>query len=133
MSGGLRFLSRRAPAGVAAGVLLAALTGATAIAAPPSVAFRGDAHMGRARAAVFFELAGDQVVDFQLNRFDILQMTVRSDGRFSGCNTREESVPCVSGTFNRARSRATGTLRFGEHGRWAWSAGAVGTVSGGGG
>ncbi len=42
-------------------------------------------------------------------------------------------VPCVSGKFNRARDRASGTVTFGKHGRWTWSAGAIGTVGGGGG
>ncbi len=133
MSGGLTFFARRGLVVAAAGALFVSLAGATALAAPPTVIFRGDAHMGKARAQVFFELAGDQVVNFQLNRFDVLQMQIRADGRFSGCNTREEDVPCVSGTFNRARDHARGTLRFGKHGRWTWSASAAGTVSGGGG
>ena len=107
-----------------AAALLATLASA-GMAAPSGVPFRGDAHMGKTSSTVSFRVAGGNVVDFQLNGLDVLQMHIGRGGRFTGCNTRAEAHPCVTGTLNHARDRASGTVKFGRHGVWRWSVRAV--------
>ncbi len=98
-----------------------------AAAASVTVVFRGDAWMHHRHAAVFFQVVHGNVVNFQLDRIDVIQMRIGRRGAFSGCNTREAGAPCVRGTLNAARDHASGTVRTAGHLQWKWSAAAIGT------
>ena len=111
-----------------AAALLATLASA-GMAAPSGVPFRGDAHMGKTTSTVSFRVAGGKAVDFQLDGLDVQQMQIGRGGRFTGCNTRAQAHPCVTGTLDLARDRASGTVKFGKQGVWQWSAHAVGAGS----
>lgn len=106
------------------------LAGWAAIGASSSTVFRGDARSGHHTSVVTFRVTRRYVVDFQLDRLDVQQMTIHRDETFSGCNTREAVHPCVRGRLNRSRDRATGSVNFGRHGRWRYSARAIGIQSG---
>jgi hypothetical protein len=98
---------------------------AAAIAIHPAAAvYRGNAEMGKRSATTTFRVVHSHVVDFQLAGLDVQDMLIRAD-RFAGCNTREAAHPCVKGRFV-ANDRAQGTVAFGKHGSWHFSARAIG-------
>jgi hypothetical protein len=107
-------------------LLLALLPAGASAIQPADAAYRGDAHMGRRTATATFRVVHSHVVDFQLSGLDLQDMLVRHSGRFNGCTTREAAHPCVEGRFT-ARDRARGTVAFGKHGLWRFSARAIGT------